>query len=163
MDKLIFDDVLISFGRPSTDISDYEYIKHFTGPMRGGLYSQLVVSMTTLSLGNLIRDFCGISGFTLALLSTEAALVIAAALTASLDLLAFTVFPDSYRPILELLKSTPRGHILDNKVVKFLLANQPEIEKVLNALVNEQFLQQKGDGEYIVRRRVLMHQKCDFI
>lgn len=162
MEKNHFDNFMVSFGRPDSEISDYQYIKEHTGLMGGGLKEEVVLSAKTVPLSNLMRDFCGVAGFSWDLLGSGAALLIGAVITISLDVVNINKFPDSYQPMIKLLKDTPRGAALDSKAVEALLKEQPDLAKVLDALVNENFLIRKTDNSYAVRRKILMHKNYNF-
>jgi hypothetical protein len=161
--KTIYDTILISYCRSGSVLGDYEFIKNNSETIGGGLRSQIVMVQRKISLGNLMRDFCGLYGFTFSALSTESALVIAAVIAVSLNIASLKVFSDSCHPIIQMLKSTPRGTTIDNQSVGKLLAEHPEIEDVLEALTDEKFLAKKSNGEYVVKHKILMHLNCEFI
>ena len=164
-----FDNILISFGRPvnesehevDNEINNYEFIKQPGELPGGGLRAQITLSVNEISLGQLIKDFGGYTGLGSLLMCKEGALVIAAVLTVSLDLLSIKSFPDEYSELLALIKKTPRGSTLNWQKIDELL-QQPQATELLDALVEQQFLAKKSDGRYIVKKKMLIHSDCRF-
>jgi hypothetical protein len=163
MNTANFEKIIISFSRPADAATGYEFLKEPAELPSGGLHKQIVMAVDKVSLFDLVEKFATASGFASQFVGTTAGLVVAAVITASLDLVSIKSFPDECSPILGLLKTTPHGSALDWEAINNVLANSTvPAHEIFEALVKENFLHVMG-SDYIVIKKVLMQTQVDFI
>ena len=163
MEATNFENVIISFARPAIADAGYKYLTNPVSLSGGSLNQQVALIIENVSLADLIRDFCGVSGLTMSIIGTSGGLLIAAAITAALDLVSIKSFPNEYGQLLKLLKVTPHGTTLNWLEIKNLIDNSPQNSEIFEALVKEKFISKKRDGSYIVLKRILIQGQVDFI
>lgn len=156
-----FDKVIISFSRPEDENKGYEFIKNPNNMLDGGLNKEITIVIEETSLEDLIKRFTSVAKLT-SMIGLEAELLIAAVITAALDLISIKSFPDEYKPLLELLKVTPRGTKLNEEKINNLLHENPELSSVIDGLIEEGFLTRKRSGNLIAKKRILMKAHVDF-
>lgn len=158
-----FDEIIISFARPADAVAGYQFLKKPDDLIGGGLNEQVVIIIEKVSLADLVRDFFGASGFTAQFTGVTSGLLVAAVIAVALDLISIKSFPEEYSSLLGLVEMTPRGSALNWEEVNKLFNNSPELSESLNALVKENFLIKKRDGNYIVIKKILMRLQVDFV
>ena len=160
-----FENIIISFSRPADAASGYAFLKEPSELPNGGLHKQIVMAVDKISLKDLVQEFATVSGVTNTIMGTTSGLVVAAVITASLNLDSVSIksFPDEFSPLLNLIKITEQGAALDWDAINTALADSTvPVDELLDALVKEKFLLARG-SKYLVRKKVLMQTQVNFI
>lgn len=156
--------IVITFDRPLDSDGGYEYLKRPSNLPEGGFHAEVVVIKEEVRLKDLLDNFFSrIKSANQLVVNVEGAWVLAAGiLSLSLDLFSIKKFPDEYRSILNLLKETPRGLVLDQDKLTDLTVQNPDLNYVLDHLIDEKFLIERG-GVYIVKKKILMKKNISFL
>ena len=156
--------IIISFERPKElETQGYEFLKNPPKSEGGGLLAQVVVVKEELSLHDLFETFMDISDNLSDTLGEEYAYLIASILSLSLNSASIKLFPDEYKEILDLVKETNQEYSLNQEKLNQLINEDSNTIKILDALIEEDFLRKKRNGEYVVRKKALTNIHFSFL
>ena len=150
--------IKIVFERPKTsELKGCEFLLNPPRIQGGGLYDQVVTTDEELTFEDFI-EFIFETGETIFTSSSiEEALV---SMTSAVIGLVFNatdifLFPDEYKEILDFIKETEEGYVLDSTKIEELLKKDSATTIILEKLIEKNLLLKNDSGEYIVRKKIL--------
>jgi len=161
-----FRNIKISFERPR----DYDAVgcEFLINPPRiqgGGLYDQVVTTKEELTFEDIVEFILdtGMSIFTASSVGEALVSMFGAIVSLTFDATSIALFPDEYKEILDFIKETKEGYILDSKKVEELIEKDDATNIILEKLIEKKLLRKNNAGEYVVRKKVLSNVHISFI
>jgi len=156
--------IVLSFDRPKNSVvQGYDFLKNPSNTEGGGFHDQVVMVKEEFSLHDVIETFMEISDNLSDVLGEEYSYLIASILSLSWNSASMKLFPDEYKEILDLVKETDNNYGLNQEKLKELIDRDSNVTSILDALINEEFLRKKRNGEYVVRKKILTNIHISFL
>jgi len=159
-----FKNIIISFNRPKdSKLTAYEFLKNPTQNELGGLRDQIVMVQEELSIVDIINDFIESSELLSGVLGETASYVAGAVFSLVSNSASIDIFPDEYKEILDLINKNAKDESLNITKINELIEHDSEVQKVLDALIEQKYLRKKNNGDYVVRKKILTNVHISFL
>jgi len=158
--------IKIVFERPkSSEAKGCEFLINPPRIQGGGLYDQVVTTEEELTFEDFM-EFIFETGETIFTSSSiEEALVSMTSAVVSLAVNATSVsfFPDEYKEILDFIKETEEGYVLNSSKIEELVEKDSGTTIILEKLIEKKLLRKNSSGEYVVRKKILTNVQISII
>ena len=166
MKKSDLKNIVISFEKPKTlELSGYEFLIKPPRTKGGGLLDQIVVTKETLSYEDILEFLLESVDSTLSSSTISDAILSmsSAVFTLVWNSASFSLFPDEYKDVLDFIKETEESYYLNSNKLKELIKKDSNAIKIINALIKHKLLRKDGDGNYVVRKKVISNINVSFL
>ena len=158
--------IVISFEKPKTlELSGYEFLIKPPRIKGGGLLDQIVTIKEALSYEDILEFLLESVDSTLSSSTISDAILSmsSAVFTLVWNSASFSLFPDEYKYVLDFIKETEEGYCLNSNRLKELIKKDSNAIKIIDALIKHKLLRKDGDGNYVVRKKVISNINVSFL
>jgi len=123
----------------------------------GGLYDQVVTTEEELTFEDMMEFIfeAGETIFTSSSIEESLVSMTSAVVGLAFNATSMSLFPDEYKEILDFIKKTEEGYILDSSKVEELSQEDSATTVILEKLIEKKLLRKNSSGEYVVRKKIL--------